>query len=585
MRFFDAFAQRSGITPNGRRMLAHRGVLMAFIVGVPLFGIATAEGLKAQLQYEHRSTTQPPDRLRQLGETRSHLNLLEMGSGAAGLLGAALLSGMRVAGWAARRRRSVYLRWARSGVRWAAAGALALTVTHAAVAIAAIWFVGGSLFPGFRAEITFSAAIGAAAYVAAMARHLASLIRPPATAVIAKPLAREHGVRMYQRIEQLAEDLDAQPPRQIVLGLESGCFSTDATLQCADGTTFGRTFYCSLPLLRVISLSEFDALAGHELRHPTTGPTQIGEPSRSLALLPALLILDYLDDAFALAESNHSRERELAADRDAARVAHPLDVASAFAKAHAMAELWSRIQCATPQSSESGPPPKNVSKAAAELAISNGSMVPVDLSDAAILLIDEVEAVEELLSARSELSVEKPPERRPSSMTRRTALLLAIVLGTVPVHTQESYRVVPKATSILGIPVARLDPEWTLASLVGQENLTAESMRYLESTTDTAYRFAADGDFNGDGRRDRAVVGVYRTRKGEEGQFLLIVTKRRPGTWTPTYLSKNSGFAGPSLLYPQPERLNWVPCISCDVGAMVSWRQGRYRAEWVRTDE
>lgn len=404
------------LAPAGLTTRVRRAVLIGFILGVPLLVIGTAEALRAH----------PPG-----------LRLLEAGSALAGLLGVALLPAMRIAGWAAQRRRSVYLWWARSGPRTAAAGVVVLTVLHAAVVVAAIWFASVSV------GITFGAAIVAAGFVTAMARRLASLVRPPGMTLIANRLGREQGARMYQRVEQLAEYLGALPPRQIVVGLEGGCFTTDAKLDGTDGTHTGRTFYCALPLVRVISLSEFDALAGHELRHPTMPSARAGASSDSLAFLPALLILDYLDEAFALAEHRDTRDREVAADRDAARVAGPLDVASAFLKAHTMAELWDRIQAAAPNPFGQERSAKNISKAAAELAVTQGSFLPVDFPDPASSLIEGVETLEEGLSERYGFHLEKLAEPQRRALPRRTALLIVIALLTLSRREPDNRRVDP----------------------------------------------------------------------------------------------------------------------------------------------
>lgn len=400
--------------------------LAAFIAGIPLFGIATAYGLNARL--------------------------LAAGSGLAAVFGIALLSATRAAAGAARRRWAAYPRWARSGLHMAVCGVLVLTALQSAVVIGAIWYAGGSLLGALRFEITVAAAFVAAVWIATMAKRLVPILRPPATAVTGRRLEREEGFGLYQRVEQLAGHLGALPPGQIVVGLEAGIFTTDAKLACADGTHTGRTLYCSLPLIRTISHAEFDALAGHELRHPTIGSVRAGEASRSLAPFPARLILHDLDEAFAPAETRYARERELAADRDAARVAGPLDVASGCGKAHAMAELWSRIQRAAPHRFGRGPSPKNVSKAAAELTVAKGSILPLGDSDAASSWIAGFEALEEDLSARYELLVDKLPERKQSIHARRTALLIAMALGIVSVPAQHPPRVVPTAKALFGNP-------------------------------------------------------------------------------------------------------------------------------------
>jgi hypothetical protein len=152
------------------------------------------------------------------------------------------------------------------------------------------------------------------------------------------------------------------------------------------------------------------------------------------------------------------------------------------------------------------------------------------------------------------------------------------------VTAQDSYRIDPTGTSILDIPVSKLDPAWEVASLVNEANLPKDAKDDLARATDPHFRFVLEGDFNRDKRPDRVVVGVYRTRGGDEGQFLLILTDAGSKKWEVSYLSKYPGSPGPSLLYHSPDALTWVPCTACDVWADVSWKRGRYRTEWAETD-
>lgn len=147
---------------------------------------------------------------------------------------------------------------------------------------------------------------------------------------------------------------------------------------------------------------------------------------------------------------------------------------------------------------------------------------------------------------------------------------------------QAAYRVEPTVRIILGIELPKLDPTWDVASLVDASDLPRSAQQDLAQTSN--HRFAIDGDFNHDGHPDRAVVGVYRTRTGEEGQFLLIVTRDDAGAWSVSYLDVNPGFAAPSVLYTDASRMSWVPCTACDVEGAVSWSGTRYVTAWADMD-
>lgn len=423
MGLFASASKRLGITPSGHQALLRRGVLLALIFAIPLVGLVTAEGLKAQQQHEQRVESNAPDRLEQLCETpsselrdvcttRSHLALLEDGSLLAGLLGSALLAAIRIAGWAARRRRSIYGKALRSRMPVARTSIVVVAALQASIAVAAFGYAVRAVFGPAPAWLLVALSLGAAAVVAAIARATFSLMHRPAAAVSGAHVDADRERRLYERVERLARSLGSRAPQQVVARLEPCFFTTDAP---------NRTLYCSLPLVRVLSLPEFDALVAHELRHPR--PDEPGLPEhRSLAQAPAGAILAYVHHAFAQAKDNVEREQELAADRDAARVAGPVDVATAFAKMHAMAELWARIEEAAAHRFPKARSPRNVSKAAAELAVAKGIVVASDPKGGAISLFDGVETLEEQLSVGSELSVEAPPERKPTVAPRQTAL-------------------------------------------------------------------------------------------------------------------------------------------------------------------
>ena len=63
----------------------------------------------------------------------------------------------------------------------------------------------------------------------------------------------------------------------MVVGLDPNFFVTEARVRCLNGTLSGRTLYCSLPLARILSRAEFDAVIGHELGHFRGQDTQFSQ--------------------------------------------------------------------------------------------------------------------------------------------------------------------------------------------------------------------------------------------------------------------------------------------------------------------
>jgi hypothetical protein len=141
-------------------------------------------------------------------------------------------------------------------------------------------------------------------------------------------------------------------------------------------------------------------------------------------------------------------------------------------------------------------------------------------------------------------------------------------------------RFTPTSQKIASIPIRRIDPEWSRAEALTRKLLPPEASSDPSSLENPAFGFSREGDFDGDGLRDKALVGVYRTRSGKMGRFLLIVTQRKPGPWQPTFLEKVPGDPGFSILWSDGRVLRWYQCMECDsYGVLVRTKEG-YRVDW-----
>lgn len=169
-------------------------------------------------------------------------------------------------------------------------------------------------------------------------------------------LTREDAPQLWNRTEELADKLGALKPESILVGLDANFFVTEAPLSAISGQTKGRTMYCSLPLLRVFSKDEFDAVILHELAHFKGEDTyfsqkffpiyrgaaenleQLSQEAsgsiRGIILLPAINVLNYFLLSFSLIEAGISRARELEADRASAEIKGGRALAKALVKVH-----------------------------------------------------------------------------------------------------------------------------------------------------------------------------------------------------------------------------------------------------------
>lgn len=170
---------------------------------------------------------------------------------------------------------------------------------------------------------------------------------------------------LFEFVRGLADKLNAKAPDNIVVGLDPTFFVTscDVDLIGKETRLSGETLYLSAPLCRLMTQSELAAVVGHELGHFRGDDTvyslrfapvyaglgnALGAIARegggisSLAKLPAISMLKFMYETFAMNEATISRERELAADEAGVSATSPMDLATSLVKVTLYSELWGR---------------------------------------------------------------------------------------------------------------------------------------------------------------------------------------------------------------------------------------------------
>ncbi|WP_369656137.1 M48 family metallopeptidase [Variovorax sp. V213] len=182
---------------------------------------------------------------------------------------------------------------------------------------------------------------------------------PSGNEIEGEVVAEADAPRLWERIRQLAARVKTAPPDQIVAGIDTNFFVTEAPCQVGGRTLDGRTLFVSIPLLRVLDQSEADAVLAHELAHLGGGDTR-----SSAALGPKLLQFDqytwkmrsggltivahYLlrlyRMIFAFALARDSREREYKADRVSAGLTAPSAIVQSLIKISAYASYRNDVE-------------------------------------------------------------------------------------------------------------------------------------------------------------------------------------------------------------------------------------------------
>lgn len=205
--------------------------------------------------------------------------------------------------------------------------------------------------------------IAAASLIAWSWRELLTIAPLEVTGLM---VSREQLHDLWARIDRLATKLGAEPPKQLILGLEPMAFVAAANI---DLRGVGRlpvveTLYLPMCGLRIWTDAELDAVIGHELGHfrgedlrysarfiPAFRSLTVSLQSVYLderdsrgwfraARIPAVLVLATMLDLFHGLVSKVGRERELAADMAAASVSSGTALLSAFGKISAVSAEW-----------------------------------------------------------------------------------------------------------------------------------------------------------------------------------------------------------------------------------------------------
>lgn len=210
-------------------------------------------------------------------------------------------------------------------------------------------------------------ALGASLGLIAVLFRLLTQGRNQRHAELAAEIREADQPRLWQRICEIAGKLGTPAPNNLIIGLNPNFYATVAPTAIPGSSTplQGQTLYLSLPLTRLLSEEELNAIIGHELAHfrgadgrysqrfaPVYRGLSMALQSvaegtrglRSIALIPAHAILRSILELFASNEREISRDREYEADRAAIQIASPAAMANALVKVAVFARFWQKVR-------------------------------------------------------------------------------------------------------------------------------------------------------------------------------------------------------------------------------------------------
>jgi Zn-dependent protease with chaperone function len=303
--------------------------------------------------------------IEELCEQNSNLVILRSASISTGIVGLFLLFLIKLSGKLAQKNRLLLLTIFKPGLNATGLALIVLVILHSCIAMASIYYAESALTNRIHVFVIGGIGLGALYGIVAISKNAFSLIRNAQSYAIGLIVKEDEQEQLWKHINEIADRMGSLKPDNIVLGLEPNFYVTEADVISLNGECHGRTLYCSLPFMRILHKDEFNGVIGHELGHYKGQDTKFSREfypiyrgtinsiqalseagsrgSSVIALLPALAIFGYFLESFSVAENAISRERELLADKEGAKISSNESMSICLVKIHAYSGIWNYI--------------------------------------------------------------------------------------------------------------------------------------------------------------------------------------------------------------------------------------------------
>ena len=219
----------------------------------------------------------------------------------------------------------------------------------------------GRYLPIITALIAFGALIGSVQVLSS----LGAFFQEPLHSQRAKNLDRSSYPALWEHVEKIGAKISANPPQNIIVGLEPTFYATAAKVSLIgkNEELTGETLYLSLPLMRLFTLDELDAVIGHELGHFKAEDTNYSTKfspvyanlgsalnnlaktstgASALAKIPAIMVLSAMYESFEINISAISRAREFEADKVGCLASNKEGLVYSLAKVSTYSTFWNQ---------------------------------------------------------------------------------------------------------------------------------------------------------------------------------------------------------------------------------------------------
>ncbi len=218
--------------------------------------------------------------------------------------------------------------------------------------VTALWFERISL------KLILTVAVMA---VIAVALVIRAIFKSPKTefGVTGAVLTKESHEALWNELTAICAKVGAQPPDQVIAGIDDSFFVTEHPVTVAKGVLKGKTLFVSLALLKHLDRTEADAVLAHEMAHFSGDDTvyaakispllsryqeYLQSLHASALTMPVFYFMNCFRALFQLSLSRLSRQRERRADQLAADVTSPRAIAGALVRVAAYSRFRQSVE-------------------------------------------------------------------------------------------------------------------------------------------------------------------------------------------------------------------------------------------------
>lgn len=232
------------------------------------------------------------------------------------------------------------------------------TIALGAMVVALSFWVTALWFNFYSVKLIF---IAGALAIMAVFSVLLGIFRNPKLdfSVDGKLLDPGQSSALWSRLRKICDRVGTQPPDQIIAGIDDNFFVTEQAVKVEGKQVSGRTLFISLALLKQLQSAEADAILAHEMAHFSGQDTMYSKRIAPLLLrydnylqalangaltLPIYYFMLCFRAMYQLSLGSLSRQREFRADRIAADVTSPDDLAAALLRTVAYSKYRFQVQ-------------------------------------------------------------------------------------------------------------------------------------------------------------------------------------------------------------------------------------------------